>query len=515
VTDVPFGGDDVAAAAPGAPAPTGVLRRSAGRGYRALEGQFGGSARTKVILLFAAVLALNSADVATVGASATQLRASLHISNADIGVLVAVTAMVGALFSVPFGFLIDRTNRIAVLSVTVGLWGLVMLGSAAVGTFGQLVLVRMVLGAMTAASGPAVASLVGDFFPSDERGKIYGYILAGELVGAGAGFVITGDIADISWRAAFVILALPTFPLAWALFRLPEPARGGGSQLHPGAVRFVGKREAAERPASPGPDEAWPPEGASGRPTDAQELAAARGIGPDPEHVLHEDPNRMGVIATIRYVLAIKTNVILIASGACGYFFLTGIETFGLEFVKGQYHVAQFLANLMLLVVGAGAVVGVLVGGRVGDALVRRGRLNGRILVAAVAAIATAIMFAPALLTHSTFSALPYILVAGFAVTAQNPAIDAARLDIMPPLLWGRAEGVRTFLRTGAQALAPLAFGGLSDVVGLRTTFFVMLLPFLASGLILLRALKTYPTDVATAAASAMAGGPGGQAPDG
>ena len=485
-----------------------VVRRVAARGWRNLEGQFGGPARARVILLFAAVLALNSADVATVGASATQLRQGLHISNGDIGVLVAVTAVVAAVFSVPFGFLIDRFNRIVVLTTTVVLWGAVMLVSAAVSTFGQLVLIRLVLGAMTAAASPAVASLVGDYFPSDERGKIYGYVLAGELVGAGAGFVITGDIAAISWRAAFVILALPTFPLAWALAHLPEPARGGGSHLLPGAQRVLGRRDAVAPSSAPSDGAA---EGTPGRPTDAQELANARGIGPDPDLVLREDPRRMGIVSTVRYVLAIRTNVILIASGAAGYFFLTGVETFGLEFVKGQYHVSQFLANLLMLVVGGGAVLGVLLGGRVGDALVRRGRLNGRILVAAVSAIATAVLFVPALLTHSTFSALPYIMLAGFALTAQNPAIDAARLDIMPPLLWGRAEGVRTFLRAGAQALAPLAFGGLSDLVGLHTTFLVMLVPFLASGVILLRALKTYPKDVATAAASAAyeAEGPG------
>jgi hypothetical protein len=116
------------------------------------------------------------------------------------------------------------------------------------------------------------------------------------------------------------------------------------------------------------------------------------------------------------------------------------------------------------------------------------------------------VLFVPALITHSVFTALPYITVAGFALTAQNPPLDAARLDIMPPLLWGRAEGVRSFLRTAAQALAPLTFGGLSDLVGLRVTFAVMLVPFLGSGIILLRGLRTYPTDVATAAASAAAG---------
>ena len=40
--------------------------------------------------------------------------------------------------------------------------------------------------------------------------------------------------------------------------------------------------------------------------------------------------------------------------------------------------------------------------------------------------------------------ALPYITLASLAVSAQNPPLDAARLDIMVPLLWGRAEGMRT-----------------------------------------------------------------------
>ncbi len=489
----------------------GWARRRAGATGQALERLFGGPARTRVILLFGAVLALNSADTATVGASATQLRQGLHISNADVGLLVAVTAVVVAIFSIPFGVLADRAHRIGVLSTTVALWGVVMLVSASVSSFDQLLLARVALGATTAASGPAVASLVGDLFPADERGKIYGYILAGELLGAGVGFVVTGDVASLSWRAAFVILALPTFVLAVALSRLPEPARGGASRLAPGARRVLGRREAQARRRAEGvrAGEALgraTPEDTGGGPTDAQELARQRGITADPRLVLRSDPRRMGLWRTVRYVLAVRTNLVIIASGACGYFFLTGVETFGVEFAKGQYHVAQIVANLLLLVVGGGAVLGVLVGGRLGDELVHRGRLSGRILVPAVAAIATTVLFIPALITHGIFTALPYLTVAGFALAAQNPPLDAARLDIMPPLLWGRAEGVRSFLRTGVQALAPLAFGGLSDLVGLRVTFGIMLVPFLGSGVILLRALRTYPTDVATAAASAAAG---------
>src|SRR5207253_9948457 len=108
-------------------------------------------------------------------------------------------------------------------------------------------------------------------------------------------------------------------------------------------------------------------------------------------------------------------------------------------------------------------VAGVLAGGALGDLLLRRGYLKGRILVAAVAATAAVVLFLPTIFTRSAVTALPYITLAAFALSAQNPPVDAARLDIMVPLLWGRAEGVRTFLRTTAQALAPLLFGAVSD----------------------------------------------------
>ncbi|MHB1585043.1 MAG: MFS transporter, partial [Acidimicrobiales bacterium] len=214
-------------------------RRSASRaaqsGRTRLTVAFGGPARTRVIVVLACVLALASADAATVGASAIALRQSLHINNGDIGLLVAVTSLVGAVASVPFGMVADRLRRTWTLGVVVLFWGVAMLLSATASTFGGLLFWRLWLGVVTAAAGPVVASLVGDYFPSGERGKIYSYILTGELLGAGVGFTITGDVAALSWQAAFVMLALVAFPLAVALFRLPEPVRGGAGALVPEA----------------------------------------------------------------------------------------------------------------------------------------------------------------------------------------------------------------------------------------------------------------------------------------
>jgi MFS family permease len=438
-----------------------------------------------VILLLAAVLGLSSADATTVGASATALRSALHISNTDIGLLVSVTSLVAAVASLPFGVLADRVRRTWTLGLMIMLWGVAMLWGAVAPDFGQLLLSRAALGGVTAAAGPFVASLVGDYFPAAERGRIYGLILAGELVGAGVGFTLTGNIAALSWRAALVILALPAFGLAWLVMRLPEPARGAQ------------KQEALETES-----------------TAAQHLAVERGIPPDPELVLERDPRRLGFIGAMRYVLSIRTNVVLILASSLGYYFLAGVQTFGIEFTTHQYGIDQALASLLLLLVGIGAVFGVLAGGTVGDALLHRGVLHARILVSALTAAAAVVLFLPAIFTHSAMTAVPYLALAAFAISAQNPPLDAARLDIMPPLLWGRAEGVRTFLRTLAQALAPLLFGAVADYVfgggtsGLQWTFALMLLPLAASAYFLFKGLRTYPRDVATAAASAGWGRP-------
>ena len=135
--------------------------------------------------------------------------------------------------------------------------------------------------------------------------------------------------------------------------------------------------------------------------TDVQALVHAAGIEPDPRLVLHGDVRRLNVVAATRHVLRVRTNVILIAASACGYYFLAGVLTFGIEFTTEQYSIGQAVANLLLLVIGAGAILGVLAGGFLGDALVRRGRVNGRILVSALTATAATFLFFPAIFTPS------------------------------------------------------------------------------------------------------------------
>src|SRR5579871_4916688 len=208
---------------------------AAGAIKRGLTRLLGGEERARVIVLLACVLGLAGADAATVGASAHALRTSLNITNTDIGLLGTVTALVGAVAPLPFGVLADRARRTTTLGLVLFLWAAAMLWSATVSSFGELLLARLALGAVVAAAGPLAASLIGDWFAPSERGRIYGFVLAGETLGAGFCFAVTGDISAVSWiggwRTSFVVLAIPAFVLGWLVLRLKEPARGGRGVL--------------------------------------------------------------------------------------------------------------------------------------------------------------------------------------------------------------------------------------------------------------------------------------------
>lgn len=481
----------------------------------------GGPARLRAISVLAAVKIVDSADIGVVGTMAAQLEVAFHVGNTAIGLLVTVAGLTGAVATLPFGVLTDRVNRSRLLQLSVLTWGAAELVGGLSTSFTMLVLARVFLGILTATQQPAVASLTGDLFPAGERSRIYGWILAGEVVGTGLGVVLASLFGGwFGWRAAFLVLTVPSFALWWGLRRwLPEPARGGQSWLYEGAETIPPADEVQDQPAP----EAQP-DGDRGE-TVVLEQIEAEGVEPDPELVPEEDPERMSLWRVLRYVLRIRTNLLLIVASSLGYFFFGGLRTFAILFIRGRFDVSQTVATGLFVVVGVGVIGGVLLGGRLADRLLGQGRLTARIVVGATGYIVAAVVLVPGVLVPTLAVAAPLYVVAALALGAPNPPLDAARLDVVGSRLWGRAESARTFLRSLLEAFAPLLFGYVSSLLGgsqasfgtgintthalvrsgeasgLGWTFLIMLGPLLVSGLLMLRARRSYPTDVASAAA--------------
>ena len=203
------------------------------------------------------------------------------------------------------------------------------------------------------------------------------------------------------------------------------------------------------------------------------------------------------------------------------------MTTFAILYIRDNYHTGQITAELVLAFLVVGALIGTLAGGRITDMLLDRGFLQGRVWVPAICYLASAVLLVPGLLGKSVTPAIWFDTAGAALLCAANPPLNAARLDIMPAGLWGRAESVRTVVRSLAEAAAPTLFGVVSELIagftpqqspvsthttvkhltnsastGLEWSFLIMLSTVALAGIFLLRARDTYAVDVATAAAS-------------
>jgi predicted MFS family arabinose efflux permease len=310
---------------------------------------------------------------------------------------------VGALATIPAGVLADRVPRVPVLAGVVVSWALAMAAVGASDSFLAMLVSRASLGGLTACAGPFVLSISGDVLPSGERARIYALILAGDMVGSGVGFLVGGSLAGIlSWRWSFWVLVPPALALAVALRRyLPEPERGGS-----------------------------------------------------------RNSGAMSLLAALRFVLRVRTNVLLLAATTANHFFFAGVRTFTVLFVVRHYGLSHTLATWAVGALGLGALCGTVLGGRLTDALLARGHREARIVVPATALIATAVLWIAPLLIHTVWLGLALGIPAAAVMSIPSAPLDAARLDVIPTRLRGRAESVRTVLRAGPSRWRRWSSGG-------------------------------------------------------
>ncbi|HJS84824.1 MAG TPA: MFS transporter [Acetobacteraceae bacterium] len=486
-----------------------AIQEAAAGAKRKVEQSLGGPARFQVILVLACILGLDTGDKATISAVAGSLETVFHVGNTGIGLLISAVSFVGAVFTLPIGSLVDRLRRKTVLLWAIALWSAAMAVSGLATSYLFMLLTRLALGAVTAAASPSVASLTGDFFPARDRARVYGMILAGELVGTGIGFFIGGELSSwIDWRVPFFAMAVLGFALVWGVWRfLPEPARGGQSWISEGQEEIKSKEDVERDPNSAArntPQDS----GQAGSAAKAQETILRAGVKPREDLVLHEDPSKRGLWWAIRYMLRFPTYVLLIVASSLAYFFFAGVRAFGMIYLTQHYGVSRSTLSALVIAIGIGGIIGVVMGGWISEWFLRRGWFTTRVALPGITLFLSVLFFGPAIWTTSLGLGIILLTVGAAMLGSANPPIDAARLDIMHPRLWGRAESGRMALRATLEGGAPLLFGAVSTWLGggntgLEWTYLLMLIPLLIASSLAIPARLTYPRDVATAGASA------------
>jgi predicted MFS family arabinose efflux permease len=159
----------------------------------------------------------------------------LHLTHAQVGLLVSALALAWALSSLIFGIVSDRVGRRPVLIPSVFIFSALSWVSGIVRTFGQLFLVRSVMGL---AEGPTWSTITATIEASSapaRRGRNVGIVVsAAALVGLAVAPVLTTQVATrIGWRGAFFIAGIPGLILGVLIWKfLREPRLEGEVAAH-------------------------------------------------------------------------------------------------------------------------------------------------------------------------------------------------------------------------------------------------------------------------------------------
>jgi MFS family permease len=145
------------------------------------------------------------------------------------GTLVPAFLVTYMLSAPALGWLADRVSRWLIVGICVILWSLATAASGWAGTFAALFLTRIFVGIGEGGYGPAAPTILADYFALQARGRVMAIFCAAIPVGSALGYVLGGLIgAQLGWRWAFYLVAIPGILLGIFCFRQTDPrARAG------------------------------------------------------------------------------------------------------------------------------------------------------------------------------------------------------------------------------------------------------------------------------------------------
>jgi MFS family permease len=420
------------------------------------------------------VLLLDTVDQSIVRGMVGPLQDHFGVDDTAIGLLTSAFILVNGVITVPAGYLADRWHRSRTIGHTVLGWSGITALCAAAPNFVSLVAIRGALGFGQAITEPSAASLLADYYPTDQRGRAFSIQQVMLIAGFGLGVGIGGIVGNaFGWRAGFVVVALPGLLVAALAYRLKEPKRGHAERVHLG-MEDDGESIDADVTTTPG----------SGLFDD--------GFGSfmrDMLQGLRKDLRTIWDITTMKYAM-VGVAVLLFAVNA--------ISTWLPQFYERQLGVAEgeaeaWFAALMFL----GGIPGILVGGRVADRYATRVR-GARVAIPAYCILAGNTLFTLSFL-RLAFAPTFALQVAGvFLLTMAVPGIRAGVSDAIPANLRGAGFGAFNLVAVVlGGAGAPVVVSVLSQTFdnNLRTAFLCVMPIVYVGAWVLLRAREHLEAD--------------------
>lgn len=171
----------------------------------------------------------------------TPLKVRFAISDTEFSLLHGYAfALTYAVMGVPFGRVVDRTNRRNLIIAGLLTWSALTVLGAFAQNFPQLIIARMGVGIGEAVLAPAAYSIIADYFAPERRGRAMAIYYTSLAVGSGIAMIAGGAMLRAipstgvgipllghleTWQAMFLLAGFPGIILVWPLLTIREPAR--------------------------------------------------------------------------------------------------------------------------------------------------------------------------------------------------------------------------------------------------------------------------------------------------
>jgi predicted MFS family arabinose efflux permease len=196
-----------------------------------------GRARYALGVLFTINL-FNYIDRQVISGVLPLVQQDLQLSDTALGWLASAFMVLYLLGSIPLGMLGDRVARNRLIALGVGVWGAATFLSGLARSYGHLFVSRALVGIGEASYGPTATAMVSDLFPRERRGLVNGLFNAAIPLGGAIGVIAGGLIGSrYGWRAAFLLVGLPSLVLTVLVWHLGDPPRGAQDSLTPAMAR--------------------------------------------------------------------------------------------------------------------------------------------------------------------------------------------------------------------------------------------------------------------------------------
>ncbi|HEY0802617.1 MAG TPA: MFS transporter [Steroidobacteraceae bacterium] len=366
----------------------------------------------------------------------------LGLSDTNLGSLMSGFLVVYTLLAPVFGALGDRRSRPRLIALGVACWSFATALSGLAINYMTLFAARAAVGVGEAAYVTIAPSLLSDYFPVRQRGRVMAIFFCAIPVGSALGYVVGGLVdKHYGWRAAFFVAGVPGLLLAALCLLLRDPPRG---------VQDHAEGQQSEAPAN------------TPRSSISREAWLTYG------RLIRNKPYALTVLGYAAYTFAL---------GGLAYWMPAFLER-----ARGIPR-SEATVSFGTIVVVTG-FVGTFLGGWLGDYFAKNSR-QAYLWLSAVTTLIAAPFVWLALTTTSTTLYTVYMVTAQLCLFLSTGPINAAIINLVIAGERATAIALSVFaIHLLGDALSPLIVGALSDAFSLQQAIQILPVAVLVGGFV-------------------------------